>query len=484
MKKIAICIGFILLVSEIFFAQALAQDLADTFKTFIPQAAISGDTTKRQISARLTQLGEIHPDLIYHYFEFLNVQFTQPRSSQALISYRRFNTIKGHYLLRRHEWAKKQIKDLSKQQGPLEIIQLAQRHLEELSIEPEHRKPDEQQDLAIETNKLNYLAIQYYQWDQKINYIAGKDYLSERQAIEEKLRAEFVRKMSGLSSIHRLSHHKLISEFLRYWHLYENQPFGDQDPTFASAFVLAIEKHYYSLHDVPNDLIKPPRLAIAGGLYQNQVYQFTNRIPIVELNREFLLRKPTKFSQKMFSIQSRWPLRKYLTAFSYLNFQLAYLNSGGRQRFTFNNYIERFWSIQDTTTKIKTFYQEITQFKKGKINIHLQESYWGKLQTPIIIINKHVWLEAGVLITQNRIAYQVHYNYLYKLIETKYFPNGNQRTTVLKDGESGNRSQNKTLKHWFVTPSLACVIQLPYRLTLEADLFEKYATVMAALTLF
>lgn len=186
----------------------------------------------------------------------------------------------------------------------------------------------------------------------------------------------------------------------------------------------------------------------------------------------------------MLSLQWRWPLRKYLTAFSFLNLQLGYLNGKTDQYFTFNNLIERGWFVKDTTTKITTYYQETTKFTTGKTSINLRKSYLGRLNVPIIVVNKHIWFEAGISISRNYLAYKVQYNYRYKLIETKQFPNGNQITSVLKDGASGNREQHKTLTQWPVSPNLGCVIQLPYRLILEGSFFERYATVMASFTLF
>jgi len=473
MKKITIYSGFIFLVSAIFFAPLEAQNLADAFQAYIPQALSASDTNKHQLSARLAQLGEIHPDLIYHYLEFLNAQFAQPRSSQALRLYQRFNAMEKHYKQRRHEWATRQLSNLIKRDDHSEICQLAQRYFEVLLVDPTIQKPDEEHNIAIDADKLNCLTVQFYQRNKKINCSTTSDYLGLRRLLEEKLRDEFARKKSALSAIPRLSHGKLIKNFLSYWHLYD----GQRDSTFASDFILTIQQHHYSLHDVPNDLIKPPRLAIASGLYHNKTYRFINGIPIAETNRELPLGKSTAFSQNLFSIQLRQPLRKHLSMFSYLNIQMTYAGNAERERFAFNNSLAFNWVVEDTMAKITTFYNETVNFTKGKININLQKSYLGKLSVPIIVFTKNITVEAGALFGRNRIVYQVEYSYRYRLIETKFIPNQGGRTTILKDVASGNRAYAKTLTHWFVWPSLACVVQLPYRLIFEVGVFKKYETI-------
>lgn len=481
MKKVVFLFGMVL---GGFLHRGYSQTLADTFQNFIPPAAASDETTKRQISAQLAYLGELHPDLIYHYFYSLTVLFTQPGSAQAETAYRRFNALKHHFELRRETWAKKQRANLNKQDSPYEVIALVTRHLEKLYTDSTAQKTSIHSDFSVNADSLNYLVVQYYQRNQRLEYISAKDYLGQRQALEAKFRASFTKTLSNLSVIPKLEHHALSRKFLRYWFLYEDQPGEISDFTFASKFLLTLEEHYYSLRDIPNDLVKPPRFAIAGGLYQNKTYHFVRRVPIVELNRDLLLNKPTKFPQQMIAIQSRWPLRKYLTVFSHLSLQLGRLNSTASEDFTFNNNIERFWVVKDTMTKITTYYEESTKFTKGKASINQRESYLGRVNLPIIVINKHLWLEAGISISRNRITQQVQYNYRYKLVETKSSPTGNQTTRVLKDGASGDREQKQTLTRWFVSPNLGCVIQLPYRLTMEISLFKKYTTLIAGFTLF
>ncbi len=479
MKKYFILLGLIL---GVFANRVFPQSLADTFQNFIPQPAQNNDTIKRQISAQLAHLGEVHPDLIYHYFRFLNVILSQPHTPEAQIAHRRFSAIKHHYELRRQAWANKQIEYLYKQNSPYEVIELVKRHLEKLYLDFAPQQAEVYSDSLIKTNSLNYLAVRYYQRNRQIDYMPETNYFSQRRSIEIKFRTSFSKTLANLSAVPQLSHHELIRKFLRYWHLYEGQTGADS--TFAGTFLVDVEKHYYSLRDIPNDLLKSPRLSITGGHFKNQFYRFRSRIPIIELNRELPLSKPTTFSQNLFSVQARLHLRNYLTAFSYLNVQLVSLQSREKLHFSFNNYIARYWSIKDTTTKITTFYDETTKFTKGKINIHLQKSYAARLSVPFIVINKHVLLEAGVLLGKNNISYQIQHNYRYRLVETKRLPNNTSITTVLKDGESGERVQNKTLMQWFASPSLSGVVQLPYRLTLEVSFFENYVTAMAGFTLF
>jgi len=482
MKKVVFLLGLIL---GGFLNRGYSQTLADTFQNFIPKSAAPDETTKRQISAQLAYLGEIHPDLIYHYFEFLNVQLAQPGSSPAQMAYRRFNTIKHHYEWRRQIWAKKQIEYLHKQNSPHEVIELAKRHLEKLYAAFTPYEAGTHSNFSAKTDSLNYLAIQYYQRNQRIDYVPERDYLSQRRVIEAKFRVSFSKTLANLSAIPQLSHHELIRKFQRYWHLYERPTGANWDSTFASTFLLAVEKHYYSLRDIPNDLVKPPRLSMVGGFYQNQTHRFRGRIPIVELNHlDLPFNKPTDFSQNLLSLQFRLPLRHYLTAFSYLKIQLAFLDGGTQQRFMFNNTLFTYRIVKDTTTEVTTTYTESATFTKGEVNIKLQKSYVGKLSVPFIVVNKHVALEVGVLFGKNTIAHRIQHNYHYRLVETKRFPNNTSTTTVLKDGESGNRVQNQTLTQWFASPSLSGVLQLPYRLTLEISLFEKYKTLMAGFTLF
>jgi hypothetical protein len=424
----------------------------------------------------LRGLASIHPDLIFYYIKSLNLKFAEADSSRYLEFFQGIRELKREYFLQRNRWAIRQIDQLATYKLALEVIQSAQGHFQKLISETRGRTPTPEPKLEVDSNELDYFVVKYYQRDRKIDYDPGINYHDRRGALEDSLRKRFESTLLNLSSLRRVSHGNLIKDFLRYWYLYDSESAEAQGNGFASRFVLGVVEHYYLLDDQPNDLIKRPRLSVGGGVYYNRAYRLAETIPIVELGREFHIERPTQLPQRLFSIQYQVKLRRYLSVLSYLNFEIGMLTSRGEQQFLFFDDLPRSWSIKDENEVVIARYTEALRFRNGRMNISSMESYFAKLSVPVVVVTRGIMSELGLQIGKNRVSYTLEYNYSYRLTEERLRPR--RRTTVLKEGESGDIRHDRTATQWVFSPTLDLVFYLPYRLSLTVSIFEKFSSMV------
>jgi hypothetical protein len=460
-------------------------DLASSYKLFIPQDIYNNTTRRRGISITLLDLATIHPNLIYYFLSYLNVSTNQNNPEQIKKIYNDYLAQKENYTLQKKEWALAQIKNIKNLENTAEIQESVNKYFQKMiSTKDSTSSPIDKKDNTIDSNKLDFFVVQYYNRDRNLIYNKDMAYKTHRIQYERKFGKELKENYFDILKNSKLSISNFIENFLKYWYLFERPSQYHERDVLASNIILDILRKQYTFDNISEpEKKKSLPIFVSIGMAKNKLFEHKETVNIKEFKRELDVVTPLDLSQTMVSLKGRLQLRKYYTILSYLDIQFSYIFSKPDQHNAFNrnNKHSEYFENEDGNVESELFQYVVV--KNGLIKFNSQKSFALKLSLPVIIVTRNIKCEFGVQSAISNVSYNYKYDYDYTLTQTYFLPNDETTTELLNQGTSGFNEEKLTQRKWFFIPTIDLIVEFN-RLNLTAGLYQDYYSLNVGFRMF
>lgn len=383
-----------------------SQDLVERYKRYLPGEVVYNTSNRNMINGQLKAKAKIHPDLIYFHIERTKLQFSQPDNALRMRRLMIFEEIEKKYIRRRSDWASSQINLLKKSQYNADIKTACFAVLEKLLIDTKERANALQEnELTVDLTEQAYFKYLYYlkesaAFDSSLNYDLACKRFEQDKYQTFALLYKHMRQTSGTLSEDE------ISDLLRNWYIFEERSDGPE------AFEILAVNYANQMEKIPFY-----RYGISLGYNLNNRFDVIHDIKIPGLTDPAKIYETSKTNQVVLGIHRYIPLNEAWVHFCYLNLELS-------AAFSASNYGTSFSAGYNNQKQIAdTLYTEYLDFTTNKILIKKRNSYAFRISTPVYAVSKVFFINLGLGVALNSIAYDL--NYQYKSLNRKsYFYDG------------------------------------------------------------
>lgn len=404
MKRLLVkCAVWFVVLPPVYHCPLGAQDLVERFRSYIPPAALDTPSYRQMVRTNLDQIVTIHPDLLYFYFETVNVQFSSPGTQEANIALSNYNRIKRWYQNLRAQWAADQLAiiDTSVIDGNLKYR--AQQYFQPIrSSAPSSTDPSFPWPSQIDTSRLDFLALKFLLQDSIVTFTSTDRYDTDRTRFELGYRDSLAR---VLESTGATVSGDPVPSVCRNWYLfYRPLSRTDLDPLPAQLAISYLQQQYAYV-------TAPPRLFLGFGFSPlrkaNMIYKYRfANIDYPDVTRSVM--HPTW----TVSATYRYQLKSVESSFAFISadVHVAYSHIDENTPLRFEVFSTRYPTDRDGLVRTVSATASVDS---GRLAIHDMIVPSVSISTPIAFPLPHVSLLFGATLSSVRLRYSLTYDYNY-----------------------------------------------------------------------
>lgn len=473
----------------------LSQDIAKLYMDHLPEK-ISTNPKYLQMTSKLIEKKALtHPDLIYYEIRRLNLIHGQKEIEGIQDSLNWHRQIEVRYITEKSNWAQNQMKLIQENELDKTILNLCRKELK-LELSQHYQTAwsnlgslyyargerdrtflsDVRRDSLIDRHPLHddnnlkhYYVYVYYTNNDSLSYDPNIDYKMLRQRHE----TDVTRHISEL--YHKIDYNsppknlESIDLATKYWYLFTDSYSdgrGAQMDFDYYEFISWVFKTYYSLN-------AKPRFEIGLAHHFSRAVRYSESISVADFRNTANISQDYSIPQYQLSLSYRLPLKKYMSAFSYLNIQLSVASNFSKTIDSFDPDFTGRYS-EGTIT-----YTESAYFHYMDLDLKSINTLIFKVTTPVLTLTRSVVLEPGAGVGINHYAYTLKYFYGYQLTEGYWAGslwNPYYYSHVIDSGVSGVIEKQETASDIFLNVYLDVAFAITRNVTSVLSINQNFFT--------
>lgn len=379
-----------------------AQSTFELFKNNLPKEVLVNEQLKNMAITNLDKAMSIHPDIIYSYLCFLEVQVAAANKEEVKALMAHYNDLVKYYNKKKYDWAKRNYDNLKSSSEDEQMKLGLLKYYNDIMRSIKQDFKDSYSNVTIDSNKIHYNSVLYYTRNKNLKYDPGFNYYGERVDAE----AGIVDKIKKAKSTDLK---EVLETIDTHWYLYEKLPYDDQ-----KNILFRLVKTESAMDPAMN------RLGIgAGFLYSGNIkYKKEISTPIGKS-----INLSTDIVNKSIDISAIyiWRLKEVKTFLSYIGVEAGVSIGIGSVQ-------ESSLAYNDVTISKPTDLISIMEFVNvfnGKITFSESKSFYVQTNIPLIYVSNKLWLEAGLVVSGN----------MYKYVSSGTYNYSNEKKTKFNNGD-------------------------------------------------
>jgi hypothetical protein len=377
------------------------QEYVKLYNDYLPVLVSSNQNYTEQISSAIKIYGDINPELIYFYLNYIQNKI-DPNSGSDYF-YKNFIDIKRIYENRFNDWIVRLKKEILLKNDNEKVIDFCTSYLDEFLDDEITSVQVKDLDSMTDSNLRDFLAVKYYTLDLYLKYDKKENYELKRKGLEDL-------KLSGFEDmvIHPSNYNKNdVSQMVLSWYLFENKNDGCRE---ASDIVLNVLHYYYTNKNMFH------QLELDGGYSFQMDYTFlkddsygTNVYSPSDVQHNFDMHSiGLSLKYKMF-------LSEYLSSFNLLDIQLSAGYGIINKSITGPQYGYWHKNVDGVSNR-----NELIEFTTNEIKLNGSEYLSLGITLPVFYIGETVSIDAGARAVLLNTNYELSYDYEYRLFESEF----------------------------------------------------------------
>ena len=386
-----------LLVTVILSHPTFSQDLVSLYKHYVPSAILENNESKRMASALLQGKANVHPDLIWYTLEQLNVLYgnkTKEERESIVLATRKEER---NYKKRRNDWLAEENKKFDISESTLAFRSFAERYFVQSPLDTAVIVLPLESSISPDSNLMNYFHILYLRRDSLLRYDSSQNYRLLCEKVQDSIMSNYEALYSMLEGDSHKDNEHVIEELMSRWYIYEHADHRvPSQSTYHAAYQIVqriISQEYSSNRN-------SGFTATLGYCFGNSLKLVEYELPVVYTEyssysaQSGRFPKPTatvrpSIKQIVASVGYKFPTGSSMGPFSYINLQLmASISLSGQDISNSSN--------DATSNTLGGLNVSQTSASHQDISIHSANCFVARVGTPLLMINKSLFLEATI----------------------------------------------------------------------------------------